>query len=213
MNVFIRRKTVAQMRRQVPVAVEQDWAARICTHLDRRSCRRDFCLVGSFSLSNSTAGCGTGAGTRRWPCWLPWRSPPARRGSPAPAVAAFVGAWRESPGPCTHGPVLQVTCCSARQLSRCPCNKKREDGMNTSHKVSAPSRSEERVFSTESQTKTSFYHSKSKPPGGEGPFRRTKQTKGESGQSPLFEGSLRVDYLHISTKAGWKSPNPIAGNA
>lgn len=213
MNVFIRRKTVAQMRWQVPVVVEQDWAARIRTHLDRRSCRRDFCLVGSFSLSNSTAGCGTDAGTRRWPCWLPWRSPPARRDSPAPAVAAFVGAWRESPGPCKHGPVLQVRCCSARQLLRCPCNKKqrRRNEYKPQSVCAVDVRKKENLFNRKSNK--DFLLSLQIETSERVHFDAQKQTKGESGQSPLFEGSLRVDYLHIFTKAGWKSPNPIAVNA
>lgn len=96
------------------------------THLDRRFCRKDFCLVGSCALSNSTDGFWIGVDTRRWPCWLPLRLPPVRRDSHVPAAVAFVAAWRELPGPYIHAQVSPVRCCSARQLSRCPCNKKKE---------------------------------------------------------------------------------------
>lgn len=72
-----------------------------------------------------------------------------------------------------------------------------------------------KIFSTESQTKTSFYHSKLKPPGREGPFRqRSKQKVNLDSLRCLKEVFVLIIYI-FSQKLGenLQIPSPVMPSA
>lgn len=60
------------------------------THLDRQSCQRDFCLVGSFALNNSIVDCGTDVDIQQLPCLHLSILPLKFQDSHEPAVAVCV---------------------------------------------------------------------------------------------------------------------------
>lgn len=87
--------------------------------------------------------------------------------------------------------------------------------MNTSHKVSAPSMSErKKIFSTESQTKTSFYHSKLKPPRGSISTHKSKQKVNLDSLRCLKEVFVLIIYI-FSQKLGenLQIPSPLMPSA